>query len=48
MLRQKAIGADERARLVQIGIAALAVIIGWMTLVMAGLLAGGDYLANAL
>ncbi|MDB4111750.1 MATE family efflux transporter [Yoonia sp.] len=44
----QAVGADERARLVQIGIAALAVIIGWMTLVMAGLLAGGDYLANAL
>ncbi len=43
----QAIGADQRARLVQIGLAALGVIIGWMTLVMAGLLAGGDYLANA-
>jgi MATE family multidrug resistance protein len=43
----QAVGADQRARLVQIGLAALAVIIGWMTLVMAGLLAGGGYLANA-
>jgi MATE family multidrug resistance protein len=43
----QAVGANQRARLVQIGMAALAVIIGWMVLVMAGLLTGGGYLANA-
>lgn len=43
----QAMGANQRARLIQIGMAALAVIIGWMVLVMAGLLIGGGYLADA-
>lgn len=43
----QAMGANQRARLIQIGMAALVVIIGWMVLVMTGLLIGGGYLANA-
>ena len=44
----QAIGADERRRLVTIGVASLAVIIVWMTVVMGVLLLGGSTLARAL
>lgn len=44
----QAIGADQRGRLVKIGIAALAVIIIWMAIVMTGLLLGGGLLARTL
>ena len=37
----QAVGAEERDRLTKIGVAALLVIITWMTLVMAAILAGG-------
>jgi MATE family multidrug resistance protein len=44
----QAIGADQRQRLTQIGVAALAVIVTWMAVVMGGLLIGGGVLARAL
>lgn len=44
----QAIGADERRRLVTIGIASLVVIVVWMAVVMAGLLLGGGALARTL
>lgn len=44
----QAIGANERRRLVTIGIASLVVIVVWMSIVMVALLLGGGALARAL
>ena len=44
----QAIGAEEQARLVSIGKAALLVIVSWMTLVMIGIFLGGRGIANLL
>ncbi len=43
----QAIGADEKDRLIKIGLAALAVIISWMAFVMVGLFWSRDWLAQA-
>ena len=44
----QAIGAEEQARFVSIGKAALLVIVSWMTLVMIGIFLGGRGIANLL
>jgi MATE family multidrug resistance protein len=44
----QAIGAGNRHRLRRIGLAALGMIVGWMTVVMSGLLLSRGWLANRL